>query len=121
MPQAPDCLRAKWPGRDREATEYLENQGYILTQEWTWRLPTPFHKPTKREWSAIDYLVFEWDYAGLEKEPEPAHLRPLVGWLNNHVLRWVWMRVSWQEETDGTFIPGSWYFHCPIHPNKWYR
>jgi DNA-binding winged helix-turn-helix (wHTH) protein len=65
MPQAPDELRAKWD--DDRAIKYLEKRGYKLTKHWTWILPTPNHQITDEEDSAIAYLVFEWDFGGIEK------------------------------------------------------
>lgn len=59
MPQAPDYLRAKF-AHDGEAwaalgDNFTDTRGLIR--------PKPGHKPTDREFDAIDYLVMEWDYA----------------------------------------------------------
>ncbi len=61
MPQAPDSLRKKFPGSDREALAVLkenftETKGLISKKLAT-------YKPTRREWDAVDYLIQEWDYA----------------------------------------------------------
>lgn len=60
MPQAPNELRAKFPGHDYEALEilkanFIENKGVICRKDLT-------YQPTQREWEAIDYLFLEWDY-----------------------------------------------------------
>lgn len=65
MPTASPELRAAWPGGDSEAVLYLEAQGYQLTKQWEWIKPTPDHKITEREGSAIDYLIDEWDFGGV--------------------------------------------------------
>lgn len=69
MPQASDELRAEWPGGDYQATQYLaDERGFMLTRRWTWVPPTPmdYKDLSEREYSAILYLVHEWDYGGLE-------------------------------------------------------
>jgi hypothetical protein len=61
MPQASDHLRAEFPGYDSEAMDVIGahfevNRGLISPKQ-------PGYTPTERESDAIDYLVFEWDYA----------------------------------------------------------
>ena len=61
MPQAPNRLRAKFPGHDSEALEviqenFTEDSGRI-------RPKVAGYKPTKRESDALDYLWLEWDYS----------------------------------------------------------
>jgi len=65
MPQATDEQRARWPGWDAEAIKFLEDAGYKLTKEWNWIIP-PGHKPTEREYDAMDYMCNEWDFGGFE-------------------------------------------------------
>lgn len=65
MPQTSDERRARWPGMDQEAIDYLQGQGYILTRKWQWQLPTPQHRPTEKEIDAAVYLIEEWDFDGI--------------------------------------------------------
>jgi hypothetical protein len=65
MPQATDEQRDRWPGGDAEAITYLEAAGFKLTKIWTWIKPDG-HDPTPKEWDAVDYLVNEWDFGGIE-------------------------------------------------------
>lgn len=62
MPQASPELRAEWPDGDGQAISFLEGRGYKLTKQWEWIKPSPAHEVTPREWSAIDYLIHEWDF-----------------------------------------------------------
>jgi hypothetical protein len=43
----------------------------------------------------------------------------ILGFLNVYVLRFLWMRISWQEATveQGPIIPGSFRFHFQVHPS----
>lgn len=70
MPQASDEARAEWSGpNDETALAYLEARGYVLDPEWCWRPPTKGWKPTDKDWSAMRFLVEEWDYGGYDPEP----------------------------------------------------
>lgn len=63
MPTASDELRARW---DMDtACDHLRARGFTMTPKWTWR-PSTGAEPTADDLSAIDYLVFEWDFGGLE-------------------------------------------------------
>ena len=64
MPQTTHERAARWPGRDGQAMEYLEGQGYKLTRQWSWVIPEGQYEPTEREEDAILYLIQEWDFAG---------------------------------------------------------
>jgi hypothetical protein len=66
MPQASPELRAEWPGGDKEATSFLQFQGYRLNRRWQWVRPHAGHVVTEREASAIQYLIDEWDFDGLQ-------------------------------------------------------
>lgn len=71
-PRASDELRAEWPGDgesggDKQAITYLEQQGYRLRRDFGWTRPRPDHRPTERELSALNYLIDEWDYGGIEQ------------------------------------------------------
>jgi hypothetical protein len=41
-------------------------RGWKLTSRWTWVEPSPEHMATEDEGNAIDYLIQEWDYGGVE-------------------------------------------------------
>lgn len=71
MPQADDELREAWGhGTDAgdaemRANQHLLDAGFIFVpMKWGYRAP-PGYVLTERDWSALDYLVGEWDYAGL--------------------------------------------------------
>lgn len=74
MPSGPSEWHAIWCSRDPQgngdlaAIAYLKAQGYALTGRWEWRLPKPEHWPTPEENFAIDYLIAEWDFGGIEPE-----------------------------------------------------
>lgn len=61
MPQATEELRAQWPGGDTEAWAHLAKSGFI-DDEGLIKAPSGY-EPTERDYSAIDYLCQEWDYA----------------------------------------------------------
>ncbi len=69
MPQAPDDLRAKFPGHDSEALDVLKKAG-ITHDRGMIKLPPGMHP--KRVWDAVDYLCFEWDYAVANYERKPV-------------------------------------------------
>lgn len=64
MTKASHELPDRWED-DATACNFLEQCGYKLLQSWYWRKPTPNHKITDDEWSAIYYLVSEWDFGGI--------------------------------------------------------
>lgn len=64
MPQTSDERRARWPGMDREAIEFLTDRGYVLRRDWKWNRPSPDHRPSPREIDALVYLIAEWDFDG---------------------------------------------------------
>lgn len=65
MPQASKELRDEWPGWDTQAINHLRDRGYRLTRSADWVSPPGNHEVTERDWSAIQYLIDEWDYGGL--------------------------------------------------------
>jgi hypothetical protein len=67
MPQASDEQRAEWGIDDAPVIAFLRTQGYELTRHWTWIAPTPNHVPSEKEWSAIYFLIDEWDFGGLDR------------------------------------------------------
>ncbi len=72
MPAAADQLRRRWRGPDSYfAQTFLVSHGYILLRTHEWRPPAN-HEPTEEELSAIEFLVREWDFGGLEG-PETVH------------------------------------------------
>ena len=70
MPQASEDARAAWGGYegvgDDKATYHLKMRGFVLTPEWTWRKPSPDYVPDADDFGAINFLIEEWDYGGLE-------------------------------------------------------
>jgi hypothetical protein len=68
MPQTTNEQRARWPGYDKEAMDFLKTSGYELTKNWEWKKPD--RDPTPRELDAIGYLVHEWDFGMIEDHPE---------------------------------------------------
>lgn len=66
MPQASEELRARWDGPDDStALKHLHSAGYKLTREWAWKAPAG-KTPTADDLSAIQFLIDEWDFDGLE-------------------------------------------------------
>jgi hypothetical protein len=59
----------------------------------------------------------------MEKRPYP---QSVLGFLNLYILRFIWMRISWQEpntpEEEAKYgkegiIPGTFKFHFPVRPS----
>lgn len=72
MPQASEELRAKWNGPDEQtAMKHLRSAGYVLTRRWTWVVPVG-KEPTEDDYSAMQFLVDEWDFAGFERPASPT-------------------------------------------------
>lgn len=71
MPQASDAQRAKWGIDSSEAINFLQEQGYVLTEEFEWKLPPGRREhgiePTEEEWSAIAFLIDEWDFGSISE------------------------------------------------------
>lgn len=65
MPQATDELRAEWGIETEKALYFLRAAGYRLTNSWTW-VP-PRRESTEMELRAIEYLIQEWDFGGIER------------------------------------------------------
>jgi len=65
MPQATEAQRARWGISEEKAIDHLESRGFKLTREWTWLAPEG-RVPDEDDWSAIDFLIDEYDFAGLE-------------------------------------------------------
>lgn len=61
MPQASEKLRAKFPGGDREARDVLQ-ANFTISRKFIIEKKQPTYNPTSREWDAVDFLIFEWDY-----------------------------------------------------------
>lgn len=74
MPSGPPELHEEWCNRsptgdgDFEAMRYLRKRGYKLTDKWFWVAPSRYHTPSAKENSAINYLMWEWDFGGVETE-----------------------------------------------------
>lgn len=71
MPQASEFLRNKMGARfgDRISNEgpqsFLENRGYKLLGDWSWRLPSDGHAVTQEEYDCVKFLIEEWDFGGI--------------------------------------------------------
>lgn len=75
MPSGPPELHEKWcafgpheDNGDLNAQTYLKSKGYRLTRQWFWVKPNTEHIPTEEEYSAINYLCWEWDFGGFEED-----------------------------------------------------
>ena len=62
MPSTTPERRARWPGHDKQAIDYLRSCGYVLNRGWSWAKPSAEHEPTDREIDAVVYLIEEWDF-----------------------------------------------------------
>lgn len=71
MPSGPPELHAKWKD-DGNACRFLEAAGYKLRPEWLWDLPPgkTEDQVTAEEYEAMAYLVWEWDYGYIYREPK---------------------------------------------------
>lgn len=86
MPSASLELQQEWQREadeqghgmpDHAARDYLRLGGYREVRNGYYAKPTPAYNPTKKEWSAIYYLIYEWDYGGLvSAEPNPEGVDP---------------------------------------------
>lgn len=65
MPQAAQWLRDLFPNGDNQATEHLESRGYRLRRNWTWDA-SGADGYSEQDRLAIQYLIDEWDYGGIE-------------------------------------------------------
>lgn len=79
MPQASERLRKLWPGGDTEAIAYLESRGYVLGKDFRWTAPAGVTQPTARDWSAICYLIDEWDFGSVLNVECNIDLREIRG------------------------------------------
>lgn len=82
MPSGPPELHAYWCEKDqsvdthgdrmcagdRAAQKHLMDRGYTLTRKWTWVKPPNIEEPTEEDNRALNYLVWEWDFGGIEGE-----------------------------------------------------
>ena len=52
---------------------FLESLGYTFRKDgsYSWDKPTPNHVLSRKERFAINYLVWEWDYGGLNEQTKP--------------------------------------------------
>lgn len=75
MPQASDECRKAWghgstdisvSNAEQWAHEHLLASGFTFNPlRWSYTPPDGY-APTERDWSALEYLVTEWDYGGFE-------------------------------------------------------
>ena len=62
MPQSSAALSRRWES-DEKATAFLEQEGFVLNPTWEW---TPPERPmTAEEWSAVFFMIDEWDFGGV--------------------------------------------------------
>lgn len=87
MPSGPPELHQYWeekdlnsPGADYNAEKHLKEQGYTLTRGWEWIHPTYKHVNDlpEEDWSAISYLIVEWDYGGFRLPTGPEEFTGLT-------------------------------------------
>lgn len=64
MPQTTPERASRW-GDDLSAIKCLKDGGWMLDRDWVFRHPDG-KKPTEKERDASQYLIEEWDFAGLE-------------------------------------------------------
>lgn len=70
MPSGPPELHEFWSNfdpdgyADMNAANYLKKQGY-REDRFEWLRPSLEHEPTELELSAINYLMWEWDWGGI--------------------------------------------------------
>jgi hypothetical protein len=69
MPQASDELRKwrRWGKLGSIGAHKPMRQSYVLTEGWGWRKPSPSHVVSAEEADAIQFLIDEWDFGGLEQ------------------------------------------------------
>lgn len=74
MPQASDELRQQMKDRFGDAIgeegpmKFLQDAGYVLTREWTWKPKqgvADLKGMTRDEFDCLLFLVHEWDFGGL--------------------------------------------------------
>lgn len=63
MPQSTPERRKKWVD-DQKAMNFLRYWGYTLRDDWTWKAPD--RRPTTVELDAVQFLVEEYDFGGIE-------------------------------------------------------
>lgn len=51
---------------DFDVNCFLEERGYFLNSDWTWKLPSPTHIVSDMEELCLRYLIDEWDYGGVQ-------------------------------------------------------
>jgi len=70
MPSGPPELHEYWcsksqDGGDFAAIKHLRSRGLTLTDRWEWRKPPEFEF-SEEDYRAINYLMWEWDFGGIE-------------------------------------------------------
>lgn len=64
MPQAPAHLQERWISDDK-AIRFLKERGWRLERDWCWTMPANDYQPSEDEFSAVDFLILEWDFGGI--------------------------------------------------------
>lgn len=71
MPQTTDEMRAYWGGADdAPALQHLQERGFV-ERGGLWIAPAG-HVYSARDINAIEFLIEEWDYGGVEEGPSPS-------------------------------------------------
>ncbi len=74
IPFAEEAVRQIQPNADHqwnashEAIIFLENQGFSMTQRGGWSLPKPGYQLDLKEKSALEYLIKEHKFFGVEQK-----------------------------------------------------
>ena len=75
MPSGPPELHAYWCAQDPDglgdeaAIRHLRQRGFILTKRAEWRQPAGMNL-SDLDVYAIQYMILEWDFGGIEKPEE---------------------------------------------------
>lgn len=110
MPSGPPELHEYW-GDDSSAVGHLVNRGFILHKalcEWE---PLPYHIWEPDDWSAISYLILEWDWGGLHDR--------------SRALLWAQSDARLAEPSSVSEVRASWDEWCcevlANTPEPWWR
>lgn len=94
MPQASEELREKWGIDEQKASKFLESHGFKLTKDCQWQAP-PEHTITEEEWSAIEFLIDEWDFGSLVLHELKIEMPPQACEMPNKPT--IWRRLGFRH------------------------
>jgi hypothetical protein len=66
MREIKEDLNYPW-GASHEAIRFLENQGFEMTMLGGWKLPKPGYQLDHKEKSAVEYLIKDHQFKGVER------------------------------------------------------